>query len=189
MHAGLQCVGGSSVVVLQCGLRKYMCLMQYNIPPNYTLNVPFRTTRTNWSRRNSSVWWAATTRWTIISIGWLVRKNKLNNILHIFAILLFSRPDEIGTPSAPALVADSLTATSLSLEWEIPERVIALSHGQSSLLKSYLVQWRYEEIANDWKFCRNQSIGTNSTVRVDNLQPYTKYRVSPNIIYWESVYT
>lgn len=90
----------------------------------------------------------------------------------------FSRAEEVGIPSAPALVADSLTATSLSLEWEIPERLITLTQGQSNVLKSYLVQWRYEEMANDWKFCRNQSIGTNSTVRVDHLQPYTKYRVS-----------
>lgn len=85
--------------------------------------------------------------------------------------------DEVGTPSAPALVADSLTATSLSLEWEIPPRLIKFTKGKSYITKSYLVQWRYEEVVGDWKFCRNQSMGDNSTVRVDNLQPYTKYRV------------
>ncbi|XP_055536181.1 proto-oncogene tyrosine-protein kinase ROS isoform X2 [Wyeomyia smithii] len=83
---------------------------------------------------------------------------------------------EIGTPPAPALVADSLTATSLSLEWEIPERSVQLSRQKSRGPRSYLVQWRYEEVAGDWKFCRNQSMGDNSTIRVDNLQPYTKYR-------------
>ncbi|XP_058444154.1 protein sevenless isoform X2 [Malaya genurostris] len=83
---------------------------------------------------------------------------------------------EIGTPSAPALVADSLTATSLSLEWEVPERLVQLSQHKSHGPRSYLVQWRYEEVAGDWKFCRNQSMGDNSTIRVDNLQPYTKYR-------------
>lgn len=85
--------------------------------------------------------------------------------------------DEVGTPSAPALVADSLTATSLSLEWEIPPRLLKFTKGKSYITKSYLVQWRYEEVVGDWKFCRNQSMGDNSTVRVDNLQPYTKYRV------------
>ncbi|XP_062538058.1 proto-oncogene tyrosine-protein kinase ROS isoform X3 [Armigeres subalbatus] len=93
---------------------------------------------------------------------------------------------EIGSPPAPALVADSLTATSLSLEWEIPERLVQLSRHKSHGPRSYLVQWRYEEVAGDWKFCRNQSMGDNSTIRVDNLQPYTKYRfrvaliLSPN---------
>lgn len=86
--------------------------------------------------------------------------------------------DEVGTPSAPALVADSLTATSLSLEWEIPPRLLEITKGKSYVTKSYLVQWRYEELVGDWKFCRNQSMGINSTVRVDNLQPYTKYRVN-----------
>lgn len=85
----------------------------------------------------------------------------------------------VGTPSAPVLVADTLTATSLSLEWEMPARLAAFTGARPLITRSYLVQWRYEEMANDWKFCRNQSIaGDNSTVRVDNLHPYTKYRVS-----------
>ncbi|XP_029733314.1 proto-oncogene tyrosine-protein kinase ROS isoform X3 [Aedes albopictus] len=93
---------------------------------------------------------------------------------------------EIGSPPAPALVADSLTATSLSLEWKIPDRLVQLSRHKDHAPRSYLVQWRYEEVAGDWKFCRNQSMGDNSTIRVDNLQPYTKYRfrvaliLSPN---------
>ncbi|XP_069689840.1 proto-oncogene tyrosine-protein kinase ROS isoform X2 [Periplaneta americana] len=74
--------------------------------------------------------------------------------------------DEIGTPPAPALVADTLTATSLSLEWE----------GSRFSNISYLVQWRYEELAGAWQYCRNQSWGPHSTVLVENLQPYTKYR-------------
>lgn len=86
--------------------------------------------------------------------------------------------DEVGTPSAPALVADSLTATSLSLEWEIPDRLARLTKGKGHITKNYLVQWRYEEVAADWTFCRNQSMGYNSTIRVDNLQPFTKYRVN-----------
>ena len=76
--------------------------------------------------------------------------------------------DDIGTPSAPALVADTLTATSLSLEWE----------GSRFSNISYLVQWRYEELAGAWQYCHNQSWGPHSIVVVENLQPYTKYRVS-----------
>ncbi|XP_077293792.1 receptor protein-tyrosine kinase sevenless [Arctopsyche grandis] len=73
---------------------------------------------------------------------------------------------KIGTPPAPALVADSLTSTSLSLEWE----------GQRHSNLSYLVQWHYEEISGAWQYCRNQTWGEHSIVRVNNLQPYTKYR-------------
>ncbi|KYQ48889.1 Proto-oncogene tyrosine-protein kinase ROS [Trachymyrmex zeteki] len=70
---------------------------------------------------------------------------------------------------APALVADSLTATSLSLEWkgvDIDRRAGI----------SYLVQWRYEELAETWQYCRNQSWGEGDQILVENLQPYTKYR-------------
>ncbi|XP_011637649.1 proto-oncogene tyrosine-protein kinase ROS isoform X2 [Pogonomyrmex barbatus] len=77
---------------------------------------------------------------------------------------------EIGTPPAPALVADSLTATSLSLEWkgvDIDRRAGGIS---------YLVQWRYEELAETWQYCRNQSWGEGDQILVENLQPYTKYR-------------
>lgn len=86
--------------------------------------------------------------------------------------------DEIGTPSAPALVADSLTATSLSLEWEIPVQLTKLMKQRPHVTQNFLVQWRYEEIGNDWKFCRNQSMGADSLIHVKNLQPFTKYRVS-----------
>lgn len=48
---------------------------------------------------------------------------------------------------------------------------------RKNILRNYLVQWRYEESGNDWKYCRNQSMEDNSTIRVENLQPYTKYRV------------
>jgi proto-oncogene tyrosine-protein kinase ROS len=85
---------------------------------------------------------------------------------------------EIGTPSAPVLVADSLTASSLTLEWEITEKLGFLFREKLKAQQSYLVQFRYEEVVGDWTFCCNQSMGDNSTVRVENLQPYTKYRVS-----------
>lgn len=86
--------------------------------------------------------------------------------------------DEVGTPAAPALVAETLTATSLSLKCEIPDKLIQLTNGRGPHpAQTYLVQWLYEEVVGDWKFCRNQSMGDNSTVKVDKLQPYTKYRV------------
>ncbi|CAK1585368.1 unnamed protein product [Parnassius mnemosyne] len=72
----------------------------------------------------------------------------------------------IGTPTAPALVADSLTATSLSLVWEAPNL--------GNL--SYLVQWRYEELPGSWQYYSNTSHSDRSIIHVDNLRPYTKYR-------------
>ncbi|KAJ0183261.1 hypothetical protein K1T71_001237 [Dendrolimus kikuchii] len=72
----------------------------------------------------------------------------------------------IGTPSAPALVADSLTATSLSLTWDGP----ILGNN------SYLVQWRYEELPGTWQYYSNTSHSNRSIIQVENLRPYTKYR-------------
>lgn len=86
--------------------------------------------------------------------------------------MLFCLLAEIGVPPAPALVADSLTATSLRLEWkgvDIKRRAAGIS---------YLVQWRYEELAETWQYCRNQSWGEDDQILVENLQPYTKYRVN-----------
>ncbi|CAD1471670.1 unnamed protein product, partial [Heterotrigona itama] len=77
---------------------------------------------------------------------------------------------EIGIPPAPALVADSLTATSLRLEW----KGIDIERRGGGL--SYLVQWKYEELAETWQYCRNQSWAENDQILVENLQPYTKYR-------------
>ncbi|KAI4491041.1 hypothetical protein M0802_010458 [Mischocyttarus mexicanus] len=77
---------------------------------------------------------------------------------------------KIGVPAAPALVADSLTATSLRLEWKdikIDRRISGIS---------YLVQWRYEELVETWQYCRNQTWGEDDQILVENLQPYTKYR-------------
>lgn len=87
---------------------------------------------------------------------------------------------EIGTPPAPALLADSLTSTSLSLEWEVPDHLSNIMKRRKNVLRNYLVQWRYEESGNDWKYYRNQSMEDSTTIRVENLQPYTKYRVSVN---------
>lgn len=89
--------------------------------------------------------------------------------------LLFQ--DKVGVLPAPALVADSLTATSLSLEWQIPPTLNEFTRRWSHIA-SYLVQWRYEEIGRDWKYCRNQSIYGNSTIEIKDLRPFTKYSVS-----------
>lgn len=107
--------------------------------------------------------------------NWLIGKLMGGGTILITQLLIHYFIDKVGTPLAPALVADSLTATSLSLEWEIPPKLIKYTKGKSNMTKSYLVQWRYE--VGDWTFCLNRSMGENSTVRVDNLQPYTQYRV------------
>ncbi|XP_039755125.1 proto-oncogene tyrosine-protein kinase ROS isoform X1 [Pararge aegeria] len=74
--------------------------------------------------------------------------------------------DLLGTPPAPALVADSLTATSLSLVWDAPNL--------GNL--SYLLQWRYEELPGSWQYYSNSSHSDKSIIHVENLRPYTKYR-------------
>lgn len=117
-------------------------------------------------------------------------RGKLKTVVVFCSNLLIVRNvivEKIGRPVAPALVADSLTSTSLSLEWD-GTKYSNLSHlnqwrheefarmGLSN--SSYLVQWRYEELAGAWQYCRNQTWGHSSIVTVNNLQPYTKYRVS-----------
>lgn len=90
-----------------------------------------------------------------------------------FDAMFFLFSELIGTPNAPALVADSLTATSLSLFWEAPNL------GNIN----YLVQWRYEELPGTWQYYSNTSHSNRSIIYVENLQPYTKYRVSHSALY------
>lgn len=79
----------------------------------------------------------------------------------------------LGLPPAPALLADSLSATSLKLEWNFP---VARKAGLSCHL-----QWKYEELSASWQYCRNVTWDQeNNVFFVENLQPYTKYRVSHN---------
>ncbi|KAJ8921659.1 hypothetical protein NQ315_010568, partial [Exocentrus adspersus] len=75
----------------------------------------------------------------------------------------------LGLPPAPALLADSLTATSLMLEWhfQAAHKVGLNCH----------VQWRYEELSASWQYCRNVTWDQeNNIFLVEGLQPYTKYR-------------
>ncbi|XP_059481438.1 proto-oncogene tyrosine-protein kinase ROS isoform X2 [Neocloeon triangulifer] len=75
--------------------------------------------------------------------------------------------DELGYPSTPALVADSLDSTSLSLEWN--------GVGEADTL--YGIQWKYEEVPSSrWTYCCNQTMLPGTTRKIDNLVPYTKYR-------------
>ncbi|XP_065345977.1 proto-oncogene tyrosine-protein kinase ROS isoform X2 [Cloeon dipterum] len=75
--------------------------------------------------------------------------------------------DELGYPSTPALVADSLDSTSLSLEWN--------GVGQTDTL--YGIQWKYEEVPSSrWTYCCNQTMLPGTSRTIDNLVPYTKYR-------------
>lgn len=85
---------------------------------------------------------------------------------------------EVNEFPAPALVADTLTATGLSLDWQIPSKLKNLTKGLPHLAYNYFVQWRYEMGGGDWKYCCNQTLGNGATIKLDFLQPYTKYRVS-----------
>ncbi|KAI4460354.1 tyrosine-protein kinase receptor [Holotrichia oblita] len=75
----------------------------------------------------------------------------------------------LGTPPPPVLMADSLTSTSLQLEWNYEKATIPG-------LK-YLVQWKYEKISPSWQFYKKQTWAPNDTIfTVDDLRPYTRYR-------------
>jgi hypothetical protein len=101
---------------------------------------------------------------------WLcIGLNSFVNLKHILEnAVCFS--DAVGVPPAPSLVAESLNATSLSLEWS--------GRGQGNNDTLFGVQWRYEEIPGSrWIFCCNHTIVQGTTRKIDNLTPYTKYRV------------
>lgn len=86
---------------------------------------------------------------------------------------------EVSSPAAPALVPDSLTATTLSLEWFVPSKFAELAKGnlfKKTKNETYFVQC-HEDSEDDWKICGNQSIYENSTIHMERLQPYTKYKV------------
>jgi hypothetical protein len=86
---------------------------------------------------------------------------------------------EVLSPAAPALVPDSLTSTTLSLEWFVPSMFLELAKGnlfKKTKNETYFVQC-YEESEDDWKICGNQTIFENSTIHMGRLQPYTKYKV------------
>ncbi|CAH0553544.1 unnamed protein product [Brassicogethes aeneus] len=75
---------------------------------------------------------------------------------------------QLGVPPAPALVADSLGATSLKLEWHFPDA------RREGLVCS--VQVKLEEI-DQWQYWSNVTWDSNeNVVLIVNLQPYTKYR-------------
>lgn len=76
------------------------------------------------------------------------------------------------TPTAPALVADSLSPTSLWLEWNFPDA--------ENLGLNMSLQWKYEH-STDWQYYKNENATIQSTIFVENLQPYTKYRVSKKL--------
>lgn len=102
----------------------------------------------------------------------IIGKNYLNIIVLCFSCI----SAKIETPPTPTLLVQSMTSTSLALEWKIPEPVWVIAKRHPKFLKIYLVQWRYEESSRDWKNYRNQSMD-GSTILVGNLQPYTMYRV------------
>lgn len=80
----------------------------------------------------------------------------------------------LGQPAAPALLADSLNATFLKLEWSYP-KIVELG------LNCY-VQWKYEDISrpgSSWQYSQKADWDKeNNVFAVYDLEPYTKYRVS-----------
>lgn len=92
---------------------------------------------------------------------------------------------EVSSPLAPALVPDSLTSTTLSLEWFVPPKFLELAKGnlfKKTKNETYFVQC-YEDSEDDWKICGNQTIYENSTIHMERLQPYTKYKVRLNNVW------
>lgn len=86
---------------------------------------------------------------------------------------------EVQSPMAPALIPDSLTSTSLSLEWSVPSKFSELAKGnlfKKTKNETYFVQC-YEDYEDDWKLCGMQTIYENSTIRLEKIHPYTKYKV------------
>lgn len=80
----------------------------------------------------------------------------------------------------PALIPDSLTSTSLSLEWSVPTKFSELAKGnlfKKTKNETYFVEC-YEDYEDDfWKLCGNQTTYENSTIHMEKLQPYAKYKV------------
>jgi hypothetical protein len=82
----------------------------------------------------------------------------------------------LGTPPTPALQADTLTATSLSLDWSTEASALSIEQHEPPL---YRVKWRYEDMPGaNWQYFRNHSWSTETSAKLENLQPFTKYRVS-----------
>ncbi|XP_077977455.1 proto-oncogene tyrosine-protein kinase ROS-like [Glandiceps talaboti] len=70
-----------------------------------------------------------------------------------------------GDPSEPLLVADSLTNTSLQLEWTAATNPDIL----------YLIQWKYYDLVSDWTYYQPNQPLNDTTVEITNLHPYTTY--------------
>ncbi|XP_071055369.1 proto-oncogene tyrosine-protein kinase ROS isoform X1 [Onthophagus taurus] len=84
----------------------------------------------------------------------------------------------LGLPPPPVLVADSLTSTSLRLEWNYDK-------AEMPGLK-FLIQWRYEEMQSTWQFYKRTNwMPKDIFFTVDNLQPYTKYRFRVAILIYQ----
>ncbi|XP_050428827.1 proto-oncogene tyrosine-protein kinase ROS isoform X2 [Adelges cooleyi] len=73
--------------------------------------------------------------------------------------------DDILPP--PSLVPDSLTNTSLKLQWKGVKRDDF----------SYSVQWKLENNSGTWQYCQKQEwINNSAIIKLTELQPYTNYR-------------
>ncbi|XP_035224053.1 uncharacterized protein LOC118196708 [Stegodyphus dumicola] len=78
-----------------------------------------------------------------------------------------SLEEEIGTPAAPYLVAETRTNSSITIEWTAASPYLNIS---------YLVQYRYSH-SSDWEYYKPHNLLKDNWLKVEDLHPYTKYRV------------
>lgn len=82
-------------------------------------------------------------------------------------------------PMRSNMVINFHNPKTLSLEWFVPAKFLELAKGnlfKKTKNETYFVQC-YEDLEDDWKICGNQTIYENSTIHMEQLQPYTKYKV------------
>ena len=85
---------------------------------------------------------------------------------HALNVYIDKIKEEVSTPPAPYLVADSLTNESLTIEWK--------SSKYTNI--TYLVQWKYESLSQDWTYYEPNTTLNTSRVQIKGLQAYTPYR-------------
>lgn len=114
----------------------------------------------------------------------------LNWFMNSYGSLIL--PDRLGKLSAPSLVADSVTNTTLSLQWNLTSTTLAIGLKPDKVNCS--LQWSYssysasssldghQQVASTWQYvARMNRSADQSRFHVDGLRPFTTYRVSSEI--------
>ncbi|RWS08705.1 Proto-oncogene tyrosine-protein kinase ROS-like protein [Dinothrombium tinctorium] len=76
------------------------------------------------------------------------------------------KKSELGIPSAPFIVANSVGNDSLAIEWKV----------NPVLNITFLVQWKYALLTNDWNYYRPEEKLTANRILIQNLHPHTEYQ-------------